>query len=246
MTTITVLDKGNISTGPFSREQIREKLKQGEFTMSSLAFAEGLGLSQWVPLRDVLGRIAAASAPVFDATRAGAATYSREAITLDPENVVYAGFWLRFVAYVIDTIIIEVTFMFAAFVPVFLFIGIGQLVGINLSQPFPSGPANAKPAVIIFILLMELVIWGGMITLFWLYFAKLESGPSQATYGKRIMGIHVTDLSGQRISFGRASGRFFGKIVSALPMDIGFIMAAFTDRKQALHDMIAGTLVLKG
>jgi uncharacterized RDD family membrane protein YckC len=73
-----------------------------------------------------------------------------------------------------------------------------------------------------------------------------ESSSAQATIGKRIMGLRVMDLEGQRIGFAQASGRFFGKIISGLILDIGFIMAGFTERKQALHDMIAGTLVVKG
>ncbi len=79
----------------------------------------------------------------------------------------------------------------------------------------------------------------------WLYFAKLESGPHQSTFGKRAMGLKVTNLAGGRIGFGQASGRFFGKIVSGMTLYIGFIMAGFTERKQALHDLIAGTLVVK-
>jgi len=80
----------------------------------------------------------------------------------------------------------------------------------------------------------------------WLYFAYLESGEKQATWGKQAMNIYVTDLAGNRLSFGRASLRYFGKIISGLiPLFIGYIMAGFTERKQALHDMIASTLVLR-
>ena len=80
----------------------------------------------------------------------------------------------------------------------------------------------------------------------WLYFAYLESGEKQATWGKQMLGLYVTDLSGNRMTFARASGRFFAKIVSGLiPLGIGYIMAGFTERKQALHDMIASCLVLR-
>jgi uncharacterized RDD family membrane protein YckC len=79
----------------------------------------------------------------------------------------------------------------------------------------------------------------------WLYFALMESSAWQATLGKKILGIQVTGLDGRRIGFGRATGRFFGKFISALILSIGFIMAGFTERKQALHDMIAGTLVVR-
>ena len=73
----------------------------------------------------------------------------------------------------------------------------------------------------------------------------MESSSNQATVGKMALGIQVTDLEGNRISFGKALGRNLAKIISALIFYIGFIMAAFTAKKQALHDMIAGTLVVK-
>ncbi|HUZ84758.1 MAG TPA: RDD family protein [Gaiellales bacterium] len=77
----------------------------------------------------------------------------------------------------------------------------------------------------------------------WVYFAGLESSSLQATLGKKALGLRVTDVAGNRISFGRASARYFAKILSALTIFVGYIMAGFTDRKRALHDMIAGTLV---
>ena len=76
------------------------------------------------------------------------------------------------------------------------------------------------------------------------YFAYMESSPNQGTIGKMALGIKVTDLDGNPISFGRALGRNAAKFISAIILLIGFIMAAFTARKQALHDMIAGTLVV--
>jgi uncharacterized RDD family membrane protein YckC len=79
----------------------------------------------------------------------------------------------------------------------------------------------------------------------WLYFALMESSGRQATLGKMALGIVVTDLEGNRIGFGRATGRYFAKILSALILFIGFIMIAFTQKKQGLHDMIASTLVVK-
>ena len=79
----------------------------------------------------------------------------------------------------------------------------------------------------------------------WLYEAFMMSSEWQATVGKRVMSIVVTDLGGRRISFGRATGRHFAKYLSAFLLGIGFIMAAFTSKKQALHDIIAETLVVK-
>lgn len=73
----------------------------------------------------------------------------------------------------------------------------------------------------------------------------MESSAKQATLGKMAVGIVVTDMNGGRISFGNATGRFFGKILSGLIIYVGFIMVAFTDKKQGLHDMMAGTLVVQ-
>jgi uncharacterized RDD family membrane protein YckC len=83
-------------------------------------------------------------------------------------------------------------------------------------------------------------IFGG-----WLYEALLTSSSLQATLGKLILGLRVTDLQGQRISFGRATARHFAKYLSTAILGIGYLMVAFTEKKQGLHDMIAGTLVQK-
>ncbi len=75
------------------------------------------------------------------------------------------------------------------------------------------------------------------------YFIPQESSSRQATLGKRALRLQVTDYAGGRISVGRATGRYFAKILSAFLLFIGYIMAAFTPRKRALHDLIASTLV---
>ena len=79
----------------------------------------------------------------------------------------------------------------------------------------------------------------------WLYEAFMMSSEWQATVGKRVMSIVVTDMQGNRMTFARATGRHFAKYISAFLLGIGFIIAAFTARKQALHDLIAETLVVK-
>ena len=84
-----------------------------------------------------------------------------------------------------------------------------------------------------------------MIIVVWLYAALMESSARQATLGKMMIGVVVTDTEGNRLSFGRASARYFAKFVSVITLMIGFIMAAFTKRKQALHDIMAGTLVIR-
>ena len=83
------------------------------------------------------------------------------------------------------------------------------------------------------------------VPLTWLYYAVLTSSSWQATVGKKVLGLKVVDENGDRISFGRATGRYFAKIPSALILCIGFLMVAWTNRKRGLHDMIANTLVVK-
>lgn len=90
-----------------------------------------------------------------------------------------------------------------------------------------------------------MVTYLALIVLMWLYFALMESSKYQGTVGKIAIGLVVTDLEGNRISFARATGRYFGKILSGMIFMIGYILAGFTQKKQALHDMLAGTLVWK-
>jgi uncharacterized RDD family membrane protein YckC len=80
----------------------------------------------------------------------------------------------------------------------------------------------------------------------WIYFAGMESSRHQATLGKMALRLHVTDLQGRPLSFGRATGRYFAKLITGLiPLGVGYAMAGFTEKKQALHDMIAGSLVVR-
>jgi uncharacterized RDD family membrane protein YckC/type II secretory pathway pseudopilin PulG len=135
---------------------------------------------------------------------------------------IYAGFWKRAVAYLLDWIVLYALF----FVFALLF---GTVLGQDLSGNVYSQP---RPWVA-----LQLVVP-------WLYYALMESSPKQATLGKMALGIRVVDLAGRRISFLRASARFFGQILSSMIFCIGYMMAGFTRRKQALHDMIAGCLVV--
>jgi uncharacterized RDD family membrane protein YckC len=108
-----------------------------------------------------------------------------------------------------------------------------------------DGLILAIPNVILKFVLPEDVSDLATILMGWLYSALLESGDNQATLGKKAMNIIVTDLDGERISFGKASVRHFSKFISALLILIGYLMQPFTEKRQTLHDMIAGTLVYK-
>ncbi|HEY6328271.1 MAG TPA: RDD family protein, partial [Blastocatellia bacterium] len=92
-------------------------------------------------------------------------------------------------------------------------------------------------------ILLTLVFMSGV---GWLYFAFMDSSRSQGTLGKKMLGIVVTDLAGARISFARATGRYFAKGLTFSMCGIGPVAALFSDKKQGLHDMLAGTMVMNG
>jgi len=142
----------------------------------------------------------------------------------------YAGFWRRFGAALIDGVILWIG-------GIILGVILGSLIGLFL------GIRGTDMEIIKKVAVTNIYIIGTV--LHWLYYTLLESSSRQATLGKAAVGIIVTDLDGGRISFGRASGRYWGKMVSALILMVGFIMVAFTERKQGLHDIMAGCLVLK-
>ncbi len=151
----------------------------------------------------------------------------------------YAGFWLRVVAYIIDGIVLGVIF------GVLFLIGIA-FVGIGSMETMVRGMHNGDAEPPVALVLMLIFIFFLSIVASWIYYAYLESSPNQGTLGKMALGLIVTDLQGRRISFGHATGRFFAKIITGLiPLGIGYMMAGFTEKKQALHDMIAATLVLR-
>jgi uncharacterized RDD family membrane protein YckC len=157
---------------------------------------------------------------------------------MDTMPVTYAGFWKRFAAHIIDNLVIG-TCSAIIFVPVAILLGIG----LGMSTMESQTSEEIIPVMIAFIGTFMILGLIAMI-LTWLYFALMESSSKQATLGKMVLGITVTDLRGNRITFGRASGRYFGKFLSGLTMAIGYMMAGFTEKKQALHDMIAGCLVV--
>lgn len=179
----------------------------------------GYSLGQASPVSDILNPIAGlAVAPV----------------------AAYAGFWLRFVAALIDGIIISIPTA-----PIFFAVFLGSIRSLQDIQRDPMSIwAVLGPKLILFVLV---TLVGS-----WLYWSLFESSTWQATPGKKILGLLVTDLNGVRITFGRASGRFFaGRGASSIPSLGGLyylidcISIAFTERKQAVHDMIAGCLVVR-
>lgn len=157
----------------------------------------------------------------------------------------YAGFWWRVLGWLIDAIILAIVMW------VIIFILSRAGVRIEASEEEVQAATERFMEDRDFgafwsdLAVMQLPQTIFSYVLYWLYFAIMESSSKQATLGKMALGIRVTDMEGNRISFLRATGRYWGKIISGLTIGIGYIMAGFTEKKQALHDMMAGCLVMR-
>jgi uncharacterized RDD family membrane protein YckC len=146
--------------------------------------------------------------------------------------VAYAGFWLRAAAFVIDSLVLVIP-SFLIFAVVVAFFGL-QL---------PTQDATLQDLPMPRRLFFE--TYGVVLIVQWLYFAVMESSPWRGTLGNRALGIAVSDLEGRRISFGRASVRSFAKLLLSAAFMVGYLVAAFTEKRQALHDIVAKTLVVR-
>jgi uncharacterized RDD family membrane protein YckC len=156
----------------------------------------------------------------------------------------YAGFWLRFVAYLIDGLL-NFAVLGIIFALIIGFLGVGFFRA-QFQEMGGPGVDRANPVFPAMLFITILTLSGFMIIVGWLYYAGMESSQYQGTFGKMALGLVVTDVDGRPITFARASGRFFAKIITGMvPLAIGYIMAGFTEKKQALHDMIASCLVLR-
>ena len=243
--------KNGSQLGPFSESDIRAKIASGELAASDFGWKEGM--ASWLPLSQIFSDAPSQSAPPVHAPQeqnnpgnlapqpynAPQGQYSTPQTYNSPYpspyqqgaglpwgaqgSSGYAGFWLRVVAIIIDTIILNIVMFVVGFV-------LGLVLG---ATHLASQNSLAS------------LLYALSLVVNWLYFTGLESSASQATLGKQILGLKVTDLNGGRIGFGQATGRYFGKIISALLLGVGLIMAAFTERKQGLHDIMASTLVMR-
>ena len=162
---------------------------------------------------------------VFSATQSSATQSS--ATKPHTSAVRYAGFWQRVGAELIDQILLTT--------------GMSVLWKVVTEIVNAMEPRNSLGLI--------LALWCGtgviVVVMYWLYFAVQESAPRQATVGKLAFGIRVTDLRGNRVSFGRATGRYFAKIVTAISLGIGYLVMLWSQQRQCIHDQIAGTLVVR-
>jgi len=153
------------------------------------------------------------------------------------EVIVYGNFFERFIAWIIDGIILGLMQGFVI-APILGFLGFSIAINPDPSDEEIFAFLSALFSVGFIVYLVFFVIG-------WLYFALLQSSSRQATPGKMAMGLIVTDVDGAQLSFAKATLRYFGKYISGAFMMIGYLMAAFTEKRQALHDFIANSIVIK-
>ena len=218
--------------GPYSEDDVRQWLGSGRLARDDLGWYDGL--ADWQPLSVLFPDAPVAAPPPLQ----GSVPPPTTSVTLED----YAGFWKRVVAYIIDAIVLYVPnlLIMAAFG--------GGAAETTLQQALLTAGPDPQAVLAAYSHYYEAMRAAIGLTslLAWLYFAVCESSAWQATPGKLAMGIRVTDLQGRRISFPRALGRYAAKLVSTMLLLIGFLMVAWTRRKQGLHDMLANTLVLNG
>lgn len=218
--------------GPYAEALLHAAYAQRQLLPTDLVWTKGM--PKWLPAAQVFGDAAppplAAQSPSPSAATADASPYrppaARVAEPTDERDFAYAGFWVRFGALLLDSLVVMLAMMVFGGV-------VGGVVGGLAGDAATAGAAVGA--------LIQLVV----ILASWLYFALMESGERGATLGKRAFHLRVVSAADQeRISFARATGRYFARWVSMLVLYIGYLMQPFTARKQALHDMIAGTVVV--
>ena len=247
-------DSAGVQVGPVTAADVRDALANGRAGSASLAWREGM--ASWLPISQLGAELGNANpygippppptpptlelAPMpADVPRAADAPrpmgwneanpYRAPEASVEVRStstdIVYAGFVRRWAAFTLDSLVLGIPIVILALV-----LGMA-MTGTDLLSSSQSGTFQAVYYLMIFVAKP-------------LYYAGMESSASQATLGKMALGIKVTDESGHRLSFGHALGRWFAAALSYITLYIGFLMAAFTDRKRALHDMVASTLVV--
>ena len=241
--------------GPVEADILRDKFRRNELDLATLVWREGM--SQWQPLSAMAGElqllvqadagtgidlradyqaiedgsaVAKAAASPHSPYAAPASTGMGEAVVSGGE-IVYAGFWKRVAAYFIDSLVVGMVGGVIAMV-------IGMVLGIGMAG---LGSGDTMGAGFIAIQLLTNLISIGLSAA---YYAGFHASAGKATLGKMAVGIKVVRSNGERITIARGIGRYFAAMLSGLILCIGYLMAAFTERKQSLHDMICDTLVV--
>ncbi|WP_206862493.1 RDD family protein [Lysobacter changpingensis] len=244
---------GQGRVGPMAADDVREAYRDGRVQRDTLAWH--VGARDWQPLdrfSDSLGLDEVAPPPVVSpsafatpAAVAGdavdrASPYAPPRASLNEVDdyqaaageVVYAGFWKRLAALMIDSLVVSIGYYVVLVIAMVVF-------GLGMSGLFSaeSAPPTGMVALLALVYLLYPVISG-------LYYIGMESSGTQATLGKMAVGIKVSDDAGRRLGRGHAFGRWASHLLCYFTLYIGYFMAGFTQRKRGLHDMVASTLVV--
>lgn len=221
--------------GPYQENDVRDWLRSGKVSRQDLGWYEGL--ADWQPLSVLFPDVVvdAPTAPVL-----GVPVALPQTTTASLED--YAGFWKRVAAFILDFIILLIPNT------IILKLMGGEAAQETMHQAILAAGTDSNALMAAYMqyysaVFPAILIWYAVVLL---YFAILESTPLQATIGKLALGIRVTDGRGARLSFLHALGRSAARYLSYIIFCIGFLFAAWTSRKQGLHDLIANTLVLNG
>lgn len=212
--------------GPYPEEQVRKNYASGRVLPTDLVWTDGM--PDWKAASQVFGTPAPRPTTLRESATATPTPYRPPAAKVRDEgdadlgdDVTYAGFWVRFGAVILDTIILYI-----------VAIVVGGIIGFVFALMGGVRWVGAGASIV------------GILGAF-LYFTLMESSERGATLGKRAFKLRVVTAEGhERIGFGRAVGRYFARFISILVLYIGYLMQPFTRRKQALHDMICGTAVV--
>lgn len=236
------VDRQEQRQGPMPVQVLRDAYRRGQLDGETLVWRDGMG--QWQPLRlcaHELGVDDGPDLPFPPPPAADASPYAPPSATVSQASnyvasgdVVYAGFWRRWAALFVDAILVAI-----ANYTVLMIVMLGFGLGFGAFQT-PSEPGQLGASQIA----MVIAIYVVGPTLSALYYVLQESSEAQATLGKRLLGIKVTDVDGRRLSRKHALGRWVSHLLCYVTVYIGYLVVAFTDRKQGLHDMAAGTLVV--
>lgn len=239
-------DRNRNRHGPITGAALAALHAQGQLAPDTLVWHDGM--PDWQPWRSVMHELVANEAstprlaqpdapdPEFT-THASSSPYAPPRAPLSiarnvtrGNEVIYAGFWKRVAAYTIDSSVLGL-------ISGVIGMMIGAVLGVALSV---SNGSTASVAYVVVQIVVQLVTFALCAS----YYGWMQSSGHQATLGKMAIGIKVTRTDGSPISFWRGFGRYFAMIPSSLILGIGFFMAGFTERKQALHDLICDTLVV--